>query len=224
MFDRYIQAVPTLTDELREDIIKWAIQDRDWYQSGTVNRDGTSSTSEYRTCSEIPLLNYPRRQEMLDAFNKAVSNYTTLLCNEIPAEFLHMPMVTSPDTYSYMDEPVLLCYQKGQEYYWHHDQSDIEGLRTSGRSTSMVLYLNDSFEGGGTEFIDGVRKPDPGEALFFPSCWTFRHRAQRVTKGVKLAIVTWYYVKPNPPVQQPEPSVSESPAQPLPEQCLTQVA
>ena len=87
----------------------------------------------------------------------------------------------------------ILRYEAGTEYSWHGDETVIK-LHDSFfiRRLSVVLYLNDDFEGGGTEFIDGtVKKCSPGECVIFPSNPLYIHRGQKVTKGVKYAMATW---------------------------------
>ncbi len=62
------------------------------------------------------------------------------------------------------------------------------------RKVSVILYLNEGFEGGGTEFIHTALKPKPGYAIIFPSNWCYPHAGQKVVSGKKRIAVTWYYV------------------------------
>ena len=89
----------------------------------------------------------------------------------------------------------VLEYQPGQKYNFHHDAATDKKLKEYERKLSIILYLNDGFEGGGTEFIKNqVLKPEPGHAIMFPSNWCYPHSGQEVISGKKRIAVTWYYV------------------------------
>ena len=59
---------------------------------------------------------------------------------------------------------------------------------------TLIIPLNDDFEGGGTAFTHKTFKPKKGEAIIFPSNWCYLHQGNPVTSGTKRVIVTWYYV------------------------------
>lgn len=82
----------------------------------------------------------------------------------------------------------LLKYSEGEEYKSHYD--DTGGI---GRVLSALVYLNDDFEGGETEFVNfGIKiKPRAGMLVLFPSDYSYRHISHPVTKGTKYALVTW---------------------------------
>ena len=83
-------------------------------------------------------------------------------------------------------------YEPGQRYNWHHDY--IIDAKEGPRVLTYIWYLNDDFEGGETEFIDGtVIKPERGKMLFFPSTWMYVHRGKLVTKGNKYIATGWFY-------------------------------
>lgn len=84
----------------------------------------------------------------------------------------------------------LLKYSGGQEYKCHFD-----GPTGRGRHLSVLLYLNDNFEGGELEFpFHKVKiKPQAGMLLLFPSNYAYAHIAHPVTQGTKYAIVTWLH-------------------------------
>ena len=92
----------------------------------------------------------------------------------------------------------LLSYVEDQHYTWHFDQSVVKSSAEYDRQLSMVLYLTDDFDGGYTWFPYTKYKPRVGEALFFPSNWCFPHCSEKVTRGDKRVIVTWFQVKYTP--------------------------
>ena len=103
------------------------------------------------------------------------------------------------------EPPQLLCYSPGGHYKPHNDA---EGLwvnpdgtkiwkKTIDRDLSMVLFLNDDFEGGYFSFPD-LRikiKPEPGLLVCFPSSRWYTHTVEPVTSGNRYAMVTWMRVQ-----------------------------
>ena len=86
----------------------------------------------------------------------------------------------------------LKMYKTGMRYRWHHDYI-IDALEGT-RALTYIWYLNDNFEGGETEFIDGtIIKPKTGNMLIFPASWLYVHRGVEVTKGYKVIATGWYH-------------------------------
>ena len=89
------------------------------------------------------------------------------------------------------DEGYSIQYMKNGDFYkWHTD--DPGG---NARFLSCIWYLNDvdGEDGGTTDFIFGKRiKPKQGSLLFFPSTWTYIHRAAPVKGNCeKYTCITW---------------------------------
>lgn len=82
----------------------------------------------------------------------------------------------------------VLKYSGGEEYKTHYDSTT-----AMGRIISALVYLNNDFEGGETEFPNYKIKikPQPGMMILFPSNYAYLHRAHPVSKGTKYALVTW---------------------------------
>lgn len=101
--------------------------------------------------------------------------------------------------------PQLLSYEVGGHYKPHIDGEGIWTApdqtqiwrKTVDRDLSMVLYLNDEFEGGDFVFPDlKIRiRPEPGLLVCFPSNRFYRHGVEPVTKGRRFSMVTWMTVK-----------------------------
>ena len=101
--------------------------------------------------------------------------------------------------------PQLLCYDVGGHYQPHIDGEGIWTapyqtqlwIKTVDRDLSMVLYLNNEFEGGDFVFPDlHIRvRPEPGLLVCFPSNRYYRHGVEPVTKGNRYSMVTWMTVK-----------------------------
>ena len=83
----------------------------------------------------------------------------------------------------------LLRYKTGG-FYTEHTDSFIEAPRL----ISCSFALNDNYEGGEFAFFNKKLKYklDKGDALMFPSTFTYPHQILPVTKGVRYSIITWF--------------------------------
>ena len=78
-------------------------------------------------------------------------------------------------------------YTEGQQFKMHRDAPYVRNENERSFFTMMV-YLNEGFEGGDTFFMDGSIIPKTGNCLIF---WQDQlHAGVEVTKGVKYAIRT----------------------------------
>lgn len=96
----------------------------------------------------------------------------------------------------------LLRYDETGHLPAHQDQ----GVST--RVLSVLLYLNDDYEGGEIEFRhSGIKiKPEAGSVLFFPSNFLYVHEVYPVTKGPRYALPNWYH---NVPLSQKRNSTGQ---------------
>ena len=109
--------------------------------------------------------------------------------------FYYYPVPGGIDTRSWREGIQILQYKKSEQYIFHHDAATRTEQKEYHRTISVIVYLNDGFEGGGTSFIHKTFKPKPGYALIFPSNWCYPHSGQMVESGIKRVAVTWYYVE-----------------------------
>ena len=96
----------------------------------------------------------------------------------------------------------LLRYDSSGYLPEHQDQ----GVST--RVLSVLLYLNDDYEGGEITFKNSnlTLKPESGSVLFFPSNFLYIHEVAPVTKGPRYALPNWYH---NVPLEQKRNSTGE---------------
>jgi predicted 2-oxoglutarate/Fe(II)-dependent dioxygenase YbiX len=86
----------------------------------------------------------------------------------------------------------LLKYSPGQKYEIHTDH-----YNTSPRHLSIIINLNDDYEGGDLIFTDQREKEikrlklGKGSVVFFPSNFMYPHGIQPITKGTRYSIVSW---------------------------------
>jgi hypothetical protein len=101
--------------------------------------------------------------------------------------------------------PQFLKYDVGGHYKPHIDgrsiwvapNGDKIWRKSTDRDLSLVLYLNDDFEGGEFLFPDlHIQvKPKPGLLVCFPSDQNYLHGVAPVKEGTRYSIVTWARVK-----------------------------
>ena len=99
----------------------------------------------------------------------------------------------------YHEPYTILKYSYQQEYKAHYD-----GTTQTARAVSVVIYLNDEYEGGEIEFpnFKFKLKPEAGTMIVFPSNFAYTHIAHPVDSGIKYAIVTWLHDWLSPDVPQ----------------------
>lgn len=78
-------------------------------------------------------------------------------------------------------------YASSQQFDWHYDGS-FQRSPTERSLQTLLLYLNDGFEGGITEFGWDKVRPETGMALVFPH--ELRHRGAPVLSGCKYVLRT----------------------------------
>lgn len=122
---------------------------------------------------------------------------TTALKNASPAAELFNARIRSivrPLIYKRWNHDILrhtdiqlVKYVPGDFFAVHRDN----GQAYNDRYYTVVCYLNDDFEGGGTYFpsSDYTVEPVAGKAVIFPS--DYLHKANEVVSGVKYVAVIW---------------------------------
>lgn len=121
-----------------------------------------------------------------------------LLDNIIRAAVTETIALEQGAKFEWFEQPQLLRYTQGSFYGTHADSEnyDFEAehwRKDLDRDISMLLYLNDEFEGGKIYFanFDFKIRPKAGMLVFFPSDSRYRHAAEEVTAGLRYAIVSW---------------------------------
>jgi predicted 2-oxoglutarate/Fe(II)-dependent dioxygenase YbiX len=95
-----------------------------------------------------------------------------------------------------IEGPQFLRYDVGDHYDKHNDSESYEQgklKRVVNRDISILLYLNDDYEGGQIEFnqIQLTLRPKTGMLLAFPSYIEFEHKVHPVTNGTRYSLVSW---------------------------------
>jgi len=108
--------------------------------------------------------------------------------------------------------PQILSYGIGGHYQphidgeslWQTPDGQLIWKKSTNRDISMVLYLNDDFEGGDFVFPDhNVRvRPKPGMLVCFPSNHHYKHGVEPVTRGKRYSMVCWMQALGFPTMEQ----------------------
>lgn len=83
----------------------------------------------------------------------------------------------------------VLKYEKSGYLPEHSDHG------ISSRTLSVVMYLNDDYDGGEISFpqVGVTIKPEAGSAIFFPSNFVFTHQVSEMKNGIRYALPSWYH-------------------------------
>lgn len=122
-----------------------------------------------------------------------------------PLSVLYEPMQECLEEYRQVfgtlkDVPMYSIIQKVQKtppgggyHVWHDENSTLEHCR---RVIVWMVYLNDDFKGGETEFLYYKRReqPEKGKLLLWPAGYTHTHRGGMVLEGNKYVITGWFYL------------------------------
>ncbi len=110
------------------------------------------------------------------------------------------------------EAPSLMRYHEGGHYTIHADSMNWDPKtnkwhKVIDRDLSMLIYLNDGYEGGELTFnkFDYMIRPRAAAAVLFPSDHRYLHQAHVVTKGVRYAMVSWASVKGVPKISSQPP-------------------
>ena len=97
-------------------------------------------------------------------------------------------------SFVYEDEGyTIVKYEKDSGFFeWHFDRLDDDRQRRQ-RAFSCLIYLNEDFEEGETDFYWHKVKPETGKIVFFPSDHHWQHKGRKPLKGDKYIITTWLH-------------------------------
>jgi len=127
-------------------------------------------------------------------------------CSEIAAEVISIFIdiysnMVSPHygvDFEWFERPQILRYYPGGKYMAHSDAENMDPktrkwTKSLDRDYSVLLYLNEGYEGGKIKFnnFDYRLQPKAGMLVAFPSNAEYLHEAEPVISGSRYAIVSW---------------------------------
>lgn len=78
----------------------------------------------------------------------------------------------------------------GEQFNKHVDVGDSVSCK---RQLAFLIYLNDDYKGGITDFGEYLCLPKKGDILVFPPMWMFPHAGLPVTKGTKYIMSSYLH-------------------------------
>jgi Rps23 Pro-64 3,4-dihydroxylase Tpa1-like proline 4-hydroxylase len=154
---------------------------------------GTAMTfgniEDYRKTGMIPLTNlYGHNHETFKA-HATLGYWFKYSFNSFSQKY-HYDQNKSHVLYQGDEGFQILKYEPGNYYKEHIDNGP--ELK---RKYSVIIYLNDDYQGGETFFPrQNIKvKGETGDILFFPSSYTYPHVAQTIEDGIKYVAVLWGY-------------------------------
>jgi predicted 2-oxoglutarate/Fe(II)-dependent dioxygenase YbiX len=142
--------------------------------------DNQKANLDYRVTNWIPLP------------SDAIQNTTNSIAGLYNSQLIN----TYKQSIKHIEPPQFLYYNRGGKYDLHNDSEDyIDNRlqRVCERDVTILLYLNDDYEGGELEFPDWSCKfkPKAGTLIAFPSYIEFSHQVRPVTSGKRYTLVSW---------------------------------
>jgi predicted 2-oxoglutarate/Fe(II)-dependent dioxygenase YbiX len=169
------------SDFIPDSIIQTLLNDKSSHSSpALVGWDDNQSSTDYRKTKWLTL-------------SPQIHSHLYQSIHQIHEEHLK-PIYNS--TLKTIEGPQFLRYDLDDHYDVHNDsESYINNklTRVVERDISILLYLNDDYEGGQIEFtqLQLTLKPKAGMLLAFPSYSEFEHKVHPVTKGTRYSLVSW---------------------------------
>lgn len=175
---KIITADNVFTKQECHEIIFSHLSDNNFRQGSQYGDDGGDYFSSYRSCHVAPGNTH---------YGQKICQITMDLARQFE------DAATKGFCYNGFD---FLKYEPGQKFSWHTDDK-----KAPNRALSFVIYLNDDYRGGETEFrafnsytqehnVSRVITPKQGSILAFTSK-NLSHRSAPVLTKVKYALVSW---------------------------------
>ena len=178
--DAYVQMFEETLEKDAEEVNKTSIC------TGPVRPDGHQICGNCN-CQRMNPMGFDRFEHLNTL---AMSKFTKVIDNYKKDVSLHKAQW--PDKYGWEELRMkrFLC-DSGEQFGNHVDVLSREGAK---RFLILMVYLNDNFDNGETEFpVFGDKiKPEKGKLVVFPPLWQFMHRGNPPTNGyAKYFIMTY---------------------------------
>jgi hypothetical protein len=135
-------------------------------------------------------------QAIKDISNEDMTKYVLYkhLLKKLELVLLNYQVMFKNFTYQNVVQSDFLKYNEGGKYEVH-----VDGSGNVHRILSIILNLNDEYEGGEFQFFNPQdnkeiireEKLKKGEVLCFPSNFMYPHSVRPITKGNRYSIVSW---------------------------------
>ena len=122
----------------------------------------------------------------------SVSLVTEYLYQALDDYMTHYGTLRSKHVYSNFNK-VQKTPAGGGYHVWHDELG--QSVQHSDRVLVWMMYLNNDFEGGETEFLYQKKRvqPEPGTIVIWPAQWTHQHKGNMVLEGYKYIVTGWIH-------------------------------
>lgn len=116
---------------------------------------------------------------------------------ECLAEYVHVFGHMKDSSYYSTNQKVQMTPKGGGYHVWHDENSTPQSPDSS-RIMVWMVYLNENFEGGETEFLYYKKriKASTGTVLIWPAGLTHAHKGNMVLDGSKYVVTGWFIKAP----------------------------
>tara|TARA_B100000035_G_scaffold4689_1_gene4218 strand:- start:767 stop:1405 length:639 start_codon:yes stop_codon:yes gene_type:complete len=188
---------------IREYTIDGSVCDQiiEYYEGRTDKRRGETWARDYDGDTYVPtedptvkLCTTAPMPSSYEASPQCIKDYFSELQKVLVNYVEEYPECNSGSPWAVLEPPSIQHYAPGEGYYgWHTERSSAEQPLCA-RHLVYMTYLNDVYEGGGTEwmhqkYISVARK---GKTIIWPSDWTHTHRGVVAPKEDKYIITGWF--------------------------------
>lgn len=191
-----------LEAEICEELRDYADQ-RAFHQLEVIDTD-----PEKNTLTNMKSQDRITDQVSIDGISCSMINiFNDIYCNRLSPFF-------NCDIEAY-ERPHILRYSAGGLYRAHADSENWDAATNSwnrviNRDLSVLLYLNDDYEGGELEFPNQQYKfkPKAGMMVGFPSDHRYLHAAHPTLSGIRYAVVSWGTIPGSKRIQETLPKAT----------------
>jgi len=181
MFQQYTIIKNFLTEDECSSILNYSLKKSN-LNKAVVSTDDKDEINETIRKSKVAFNNYINEFPFLkNKLENAVSNIFNLKGFDINLE---------NDIFQFTE------YNIGEFYNWHQDAN--EKYKLGNRYCSIVILLNEDYEGGVLEIKDtynSIIELDKNIGNLFIFTSKSKHRVTMVTKGIRHSLVNWFSLK-----------------------------
>ena len=187
-FEKFSDLIEIISNELSEEFCKKCIEkfenDKRTYD-GIV---GSGYIPRIKQSTDLTFSDYDDWKEIDDIFYKSLNKNLHKYVEKYDWAQLETVSHRFQDNGYQMQRTL-----PGEFYTWHSDFSCVNEEKAP-RFLTFIWYLNDVFEDGYTEFIDGTRiQPEMGKMIIFPATWTYVHRGYPPKSNAKYIVTGWVH-------------------------------
>lgn len=153
----------------------------EWHEDGVFGRGKIDH--RYKKCTEVYLT-----EEIAPKLFEVVGDYAISSVKKYQREYHSVDML---DAWGLFPEFKIQRYRPGEGYFAEHSE---HSKMNHNRVLAWMIYLNDVYDGGYTEFPNQKKKFQPrvGDTLIWPAYFTHSHRGVTSQTETKYIATGWF--------------------------------